>query len=162
MVKTLSKEKRVEFYKEQIELEELIIEKAKLATDDIKNPLVKQMILGISLDSKKHKMLLSALIAKHTSSTPFLEESATKQLKENLEEHIKLEQKAIDTYKELLGKIEDEGEKMIINAIYKDELTHHSLLKKLHKMVVESETFTEEDMFEAYWKDSLFHGSPGG
>ncbi|MFX0052496.1 MAG: ferritin-like domain-containing protein, partial [Candidatus Hermodarchaeota archaeon] len=58
--------------------------------------------------------------------------------------------------------LEDEKEKMIIKAILNDEIRHHTLLKKIHKMIVEKETITEQDLWDMSWKDSLFHGTPGG
>ena len=30
------------------------------------------------------------------------------------------------------------------------------------KMIVEKESLTEQDLWDWVWKDSLFHGSPGG
>jgi rubrerythrin len=79
-----------------------------------------------------------------------------------LETHIKLENEAIETYKELLSSLEDEKERLIIKYILNDEIRHHSLLKRIHKMIVEKETITEQDLWDLTWKDSISHGSPGG
>jgi rubrerythrin len=98
----------------------------------------------------------------HTKSTPLLQEEITDELEKNLKEHIALEQEAIDTYQVLYKKDFGESEKLIVKAILNDELRHHALLKKIHKMIVEKETLTEQDLWDWVWKDSLFHGSPGG
>ena len=79
-----------------------------------------------------------------------------------MEDHINMEQKAIDTYQELFKQLEDDGEKIVVKSILNDEIRHHELLKKIHKMIVEKETVTEQDLWDWTWKDSLFHGSPGG
>ena len=153
---------QVEFFKNQIKLEKEIVEAAHKAVKDLKNRMVKELIEGIASDSTKHASLLSALLASHEGSNPLIDEKVTDQLKANLENHIRLEQQAIDTYKELLKTLEDEKEKMVIKYILNDEVRHHALLKRLHKMIVEKETITEQDLWDLTWKDSISHGSPGG
>ncbi len=158
----MNNQERVDFYQKQVELENKIVEKATDSVKNVKNILIRELILGIAMDSKKHFSMLNALIAMHTKSTPLIEEDLTDELEKNLQEHIALEQQAIDTYQQLSKEEFGESEKIIIKAILNDELRHHSLLKKIHKMIVEKETLTEQDLWDWVWKDSLFHGSPGG
>ncbi|MCK4849414.1 MAG: ferritin-like domain-containing protein [Candidatus Heimdallarchaeota archaeon] len=153
---------QVDFFKKQIKLEKQIVEAAHIAVKDLKNKMVKELIEGIATDSTKHASLLSALVATHEGSNPLIDEKVTEQLKANLEEHIRLEQHAIDTYKELWKTLEDEKEKLIIKYILNDEIRHHALLKRIHKMIVEKETLTEQDLWDLTWQDSISHGSPGG
>ncbi len=158
----MNTQERVEFYKNQIKLEEEIVESANTSVKDVPNIMVKELILGIAMDSNKHASLLNALIALNTGTTPLIPEETTDQLKENIAKHIKLEQKAIDTYKVFWKELDDEKEKVVVKAILNDEIRHHQLLKRLHKMIVEKEALTEQDVWDWTWKDSLFHGSPGG
>ncbi|MHA1972324.1 MAG: ferritin-like domain-containing protein [Candidatus Hodarchaeales archaeon] len=158
----MDKEKRIEFFKKQMALEKSIVEKAEAAVSEVKNALVKQLILGIAMDSNKHESLLKALVALNVGGTPFIPEEITDKLKSNLEEHIKLEKSAIQTYQELLDNLEEERERVVIKAILEDEKRHHKLLVRLHKMIIEQETLTEQDLWDWTWKDSLFHGTPGG
>jgi rubrerythrin len=158
----MSEQERVEFYKKQLKLEDRIVKKAGDSVENVKNLLVRELILGIAMDSKKHASMLNALVAMHTKATPLIQEDITDELEKNLKEHISLEQEAINTYQELYKMDFGENEKVIVKAILNDELRHHALLKKIHKMVVERETLTEQDLWDWVWKDSLFHGSPGG
>ncbi|MFX1283711.1 MAG: ferritin family protein [Promethearchaeota archaeon] len=158
----MNTQERVEFYKKQILLEEKIVEIANTSIKDVPNVMVKELILGIAMDSNKHASLLNALIALNTGSTPLIPEETTDQLKENISKHIELEQQAIDTYKAFWKELKDEKEKVVIKAILNDEIRHHQLLKRLHEMIVEKEKLTEQDIWDWTWKDSLFHGSPGG
>ncbi len=158
----MDKNKRVEFFKRQITLEEKIVESANTSIEDVTNVMVKELILGIAMDSNKHASLLNALVALNTGSTPLIPEKITDQLKKNVEKHIELEQQAIDTYEELWKELEDEKEKVVIKSILNDEIRHHKLLKRIHEMIVEKEALTEQDIWDWTWKDSLFHGSPGG
>jgi ferritin-like protein len=152
----------IDFFKKQVQLEYDIVAAARAAVKDIKNLIVKELIEGIANDSNKHASLLNSLIATYEGKNPLIEEKLTDQLKENLEEHIRLEQEAIDSYKELLYKLDEGNEKLIIKYILTDEVRHHQLLKRLHKMIVERETLTEQDIWDLTWKDSISHGSPGG
>ena len=144
----MSKINKLEFYKKQIELEKLIVETAEKSVADVKNQLVKELIMSIALDSRKHASLLSALIVMTTEVSPYIEEEKLDVLSENIKKHIELEAKAIQTYKELLDTIDNEQEKLIVQAIYHDEIRHHNLLKKIHEIVVKREAITEDDMFE--------------
>ena len=149
--------KRLEYFRSQIELEEKIINAAETSANNIDNIIVREMVLGIAMDSQKHKSLLSTIIALH-ERIALIDEPITDQLKQNLEEHIRLEQQAIDTYQKLLNNLDDEREKLIIRFILKDEIRHHKFLKQLHKDLVEKLTFTDEDYWDWAWKDTEWGG----
>ncbi|TFG09571.1 hypothetical protein EU534_02015 [Candidatus Heimdallarchaeota archaeon] len=92
--------------------------------------------------------MLSALLAIQSSTQPFIPEKISKEIEQNILKHIKLEQKAIQTYKALLDEIENEQEKLIIQALYHDELRHHALLKKIYNTIVEKETLDEGEVWD--------------
>ena len=144
----MTKLNKLDFLKKQVELEQQIIETAEKSVADVKNKLVKELIMSIALDSKKHESLLSTLIVMNTEVPPYIEEEKLDELATNIKKHIELEAKAIQTYKELLDVLENEKEKLIIREIFNDENRHHLLLKKIHEMIIKQEAITEEDMFE--------------
>ncbi len=148
---------RLEYFKSQIELEKEIINTAETTAKNIDNIIIREMVLGIAMDSQKHKSLLSTVIALH-EKIALIDEPITDQLKQNLEEHIRLEQKAIKTYKKLLENLDDEREKLIIGFILKDEIRHHKFLKQLQEDLVEKLTFTDEDYWDWAWKDTEWGG----
>ncbi|MFX1283373.1 MAG: ferritin-like domain-containing protein [Promethearchaeota archaeon] len=150
-------EERIKLYKSQIELEKQIVNTAETAAKNLDNIIVREMILGIAMDSRKHESLLNTLIALHNKFA-LVDEKLTDQLKQNLEEHIRLEKKAIDSYRELMDKFEDEKEKLVIRYILSDEIRHHKFLKQLHKNLVEKLTFTDEDYWDWAWKDTEWGG----
>ena len=112
----MTKQERVEFYKEQIKLENTIVEKAEKAVQGLENILIRELILGIALDSKKHAGMLNALVSMYTKPTPSIAEEFGEDLKKAITEHIELEQQAIDTYQEKLNTTDNESEKLIIKA----------------------------------------------
>lgn len=150
-------EKRVEFFKSQIELEQQIINTAEKTAKNIENIAVREMILGIAMDSRKHESLLNTVIGLQERFA-LIDEKLTNQLRQNLEEHIRLEKRAIDTYQKLLDNLKDEKEKIIIRFILKDEIRHHKFLKQLHKHLVEKITFTDEDYWDWAWKNVEWGG----
>ncbi|MHA2224073.1 MAG: ferritin-like domain-containing protein [Candidatus Hodarchaeales archaeon] len=158
----MNKQEIIEFYNKQIELEEKIVESAENTIQNMKNKMVRELILGIAMDSNKHASLLNALIALNSESTPLIAEEITDQIKLNLETHIELEQYAIDNYQKLWKVLDNEKEKLVIKAILNDEIRHHKLLKQIYTMIIEKEGITEQDLWDWTWKDSLFHGTPGG
>ena len=151
----MSKQERVEFYKEQINLENTIVEKAEKAVQGMENILIKELILGIALDSKKHAGMLSALVSMYTKPTPSVAEEFGEDLEKAITEHIELEKQAIDTYQEKLQTAEDENEKIIIKAILNDEKKHHKLLQTIQKMIIDKLTLSENELWEMV-EESLF------
>lgn len=148
----LSDEEKVKFYKKQIELEKKIIQAAEESVEDMENKIVKELILAIAIDSKKHASLLGVLTTMNTSSVPYISEKSLDKIAKNIKKHIELEAQAIETYKELLTKIDTDKEKMIVQTIYHDELRHHALLKRLYEIIIKNEAITEEDLWD-YLKD---------
>lgn len=151
----MSKQERVEFYKEQINLENTIVEKAEKAVQGMENILIKELILGIALDSKKHAGMLSALLSMYTKPTPSVAEEFGEDLRKAITEHIELEKQAIDTYQEKLQTAENENEKIIIKAILNDEKKHHKLLLTIQKMIIDKLTLSENELWEMV-EESLF------
>ena len=156
-------EKLVTFIDEQIKLEKEIVEISKESVADIKNELIKSLIQGITMDSKKHALLLGALKGLLVGPTPLIEEESFDKIKATIEKHIELEAKAIATYKKILtDEFQDEKVKMVISEIHKDEVRHHTFLKRLLKALIEKETLTEDMLDDWLFKFAPFHGSPGG
>lgn len=151
----MSKQKRVEFYNEQINLENTIVEKAQKAVEGMENVLIRELILGIALDSKKHAGMLSAIVSIYTKPTPSVAEEFGEDLKKTIAEHIELERQAIDTYQEKLETTENENEKIIIKAILNDEKKHHKLLQTIQKMIIDKLTLSENVLWEMV-EESLF------
>ncbi|MFX0015039.1 MAG: ferritin-like domain-containing protein [Promethearchaeota archaeon] len=150
-------EERIKLFKSQIDLEKQIVNTAENSVKNIDNVIIREMILGIAMDSRKHKSLLNALIGLHEKFA-LIDEELTDQLKNNLEEHIRLEKKAIDSYRKLQDDLEDEREKIIIRYILNDEIRHHKLLIQLHKKLVKELTFTGEEYWDWVWKDVEWGG----
>ena len=160
----MSKEERLEFYKEQMEVEKKIVEAAQKAVKGIKNPLIREMILAVALDSQKHETMLQALRDRIVGPSPAIDEKVSEEIAQAIQEHMELEALALKKYKEYIDNLSflDNKEKIVIKAIYEDELRHHELMKWIYKSIVEKETLIEEDIWDHMWEDAFSHGTPGG
>ena len=158
----VNKEETLEFISKQIDMELEIIKIVEENTAKLGNVFIRDLLLGISQDSKKHATLLKSLKKAVEGPTPFISEAERDKIAAGIEQHIKMEEQAVKTYQEMADKSDDDQVKSIAMMIREDELRHHALLKELHKTVIEPETLTEEDIWNIFWKDSPWHGSPGG
>jgi len=163
MQKMIDEKELLAFLEEQIKLEDEIVDISNKSVEDINNILVRELIRGIAMDSKKHALLLTALKGMLVGPTPLIEAEDFNEIKKTIEKHIELEAKAIETYQELLDKYPDDSRvQMVISEIRKDELRHHSFLRRLLQAIIDKETLTQELLEDWLYKFSPFHGTPGG
>jgi len=156
-----SEKKLVSFFKEQVKLEESIVKSINQALKMIKNPVVKGVLKGISLDSLKHSEIYKAAI-EVASVAPALSQEEFDRLKEVVKKHIEDEERVIERVEGAVEKIENEKVKFLLESITLDEKRHHELLNKIMDVVVRGETITEADWWEFLWRNVPFHGAPGG
>jgi rubrerythrin len=157
-----SKEELVKFLKDQVKVENKIVESLNRSLPEIGNPTVKGVLKGVSLDSVKHaEMYASAVMLMTTVSKALTQENLDKQ-KDLVEKHIQMEAELIKKIGNVLPSVKDSKVKLLLNAILADEKRHHGLLKQLMEIFVKGETITEADWWDVLWKDVPFHGAPGG
>jgi rubrerythrin len=152
----------IALFKNQIKIEQAIVDSVTKGLTEIKNPAVKGVLKGISLDSTKHAdMYLSAISLLTTVPQALTEENLSKQ-RELVEKHIQLEAQIIDKLQEVVTSVKNEKVKLLLTAILSDEIRHHALLKKVLEILVKGETITDNDWWDVLWENVPFHGTPGG
>ena len=157
-----SKDELVDFLKEQIKIENQIVDSLNRSLDEIGNFAVRGVLKGISLDSTKHAEMYSSAIGLSTSVQQALTQENLDKQRELVEKHMRLEAELISKISKKLPSIEDKKVKLLLNAILMDEKRHHELLKKVLEILVRGETITEADWWDILWKNVPFHGAPGG
>jgi bacterioferritin (cytochrome b1) len=157
-----SKEELIRFLKDQIKVENKIVESLNKSLPEIGNPTVKGVLKGVSLDSVKHaELYASAVMLMTTVSKALTQENLDKQ-KDLVEKHIQMEAELIEKISNVLPSVKDNKVKLLLSAILADEKRHHGLLKQVLEILVKGETITEADWWDVLWKDVPFHGAPGG
>lgn len=150
-------------FKKQVDIERGNAESLRRAVSSIRNVLVKGLLGSMVHDSLKHAEIYESLISYLTASGTALKEDEYENLKNIVEEHIKIEQRMIDMLDELIGKVAtDKKLTYILKYLLYDEYRHHALLKGILKAVIKKEVISEEEWWEAVWRDVISHGTPGG
>lgn len=158
----LSKEEMARFFEKQAFVENEIVKSINKALVNIRNPAVRGVLMGISLDSVKHGEMYKAAVELLSSVPPALTQTEFDELMKFVKKHIAEEERAILSMEEVMNQVEDEKVKLLLEAIFSDEQRHHKLLKEIMDILVKRETIGEEDWWDVLWKNVPFHGAPGG
>ena len=152
----------VALFKNQIEIEKIIVTSVAENLVGINNPGVTGVLKGISLDSAKHAEMYSSAINLLTSVPQALTEEKLDKQRKLLEKHIRLEAEIIEKLQSVVSLIQNKKVKILLTAILSDEIRHHALLKKVLDILVRGETITDADWWDVIWENVPFHGAPGG
>ncbi len=152
----------LEFLKNQITVEKEIVASLEKPLRDMKNPAVKGVLKGVSLDSIKHAELYMAAVTLLTSASTALTQEHLDEHKALVEKHIEIESKLIIKLEDMIPNIEDKKVVFLLNSILADEKRHHEMLKMVLEIIVKGETITEDDWWKLLWENAPFHGAPGG
>ena len=157
-----SKEELIKFMKAQIQIENQIVDSLNNALISVKNPPVRGVLKGISLDSVKHAEMYASAVELLTSVPQALSQETLDKQKAVVEKHIQMEAELIQKINQALPSVENDKVRLLLNAILEDEKRHHQLLKMVLEILVRGETITEDDWWDILWKNVPFHGAPGG
>ena len=157
-----TKNELIEFMKRQIKIENEIVDSLNNALIEMKNPPVKGVLKGISLDSVKHAEMYAAATELLTRFSQAITQEQLDKQKAVVEKHIRLEDELITKISDVLPTVENEKVKLLLSAILEDEKRHHALLKMVLEILVRGEAITEADWWDLLWKNVPFHGAPGG
>ena len=152
----------LDFLKNQVIVENEIVTSLEKAIVGMKNPAVKGVLKGVSLDSVKHSELYTAAITLLTSASTALNQGNLDEQRELVKKHIEIEAKLIKVLQQKIPKIENEKVVFLLKAILEDEIRHHEMLKMVLEIIVHGETITEADWWKMLWENVPFHGAPGG
>ena len=150
------------FLKNQVTVENEIVASLEKAVADMKNPAVKGVLKGVSLDSVKHAELYSAALTLLTSASTALNQGNLDEQRDLVKKHIEIEAKLIKILQEKIPEIDNEKVVFLLKAILEDECRHHAMLKMVLEIIVQGETITEADWWKMLWENVPFHGAPGG
>jgi len=146
----------------QIIIEKEIVDSLNKGIADIKNPPVKGVLKGISLDSVKHAELYSAAVTLLTKVSTALKQENLDAQRALVEKHIQMEAELIKKLEKIMPTIENSKVQFLLNSILTDERRHHAMLKMVLEIIVHGETITEADWWKLLWENAPFHGAPGG
>ena len=152
----------IEFLKNQVTIEKEIVSSLEKPLSQMKNPAVKGVLKGVSLDSIKHAELYLAAITLLTNASTALTQENLDEQRGLVEKHIEIESKLIAVLEDKIPEVEDKKVVFLLQSILADERRHHEMLKMVLEIIIHGETITEEDWWKLLWENAPFHGAPGG
>jgi hypothetical protein len=147
---------------EYSKLERKYAEELKTMAESIKHPVLRALFLSISQDSLKHSLMYEAITQLLEQTQPFITIEELRKITTTIEKHIETEIKMLEEAKKIFSTSQDPRVKLITAAIINDEINHHILLLDIKKRIAEEEALTEEKIWDMIWKESPWHGTPGG
>ena len=93
---------------------------------------------------------------------PKLLEEDLRVIGEVIDRHIETERRMIEETRKLLESIAEARMKLILSAIHEDEVHHHKVLVDIKDKIARARVLTEDEFWDAVWRDSPWHGTPGG
>ena len=156
------KDNLLEFLKNQIKVEYEIVASLEKPLLIMKNPAVKGVLKGVSLDSIKHAELYTSAVTLLTGASTALTQENLDEQRALVEKHIEIESQLIKKLETMIPTIDDKKVVFLLNAILADERRHHEMLKMVLEIIVHGETITEDDWWKLLWENVPFHGAPGG
>lgn len=156
------KEYNTDNFIEMSEKEKIYAKSLSDLSNKIKHPALRAVFLAISSDSIKHSLLYQTLVQFLTSAQPVITQEEFDLVAKEIDNHIETEAQMIKFVEEIISKVNDARIKFILSAILSDEIVHHKLLVSIKDNLVKRELITEEDVWEAIWRESPWRGTPGG
>ncbi|MEM4717465.1 MAG: ferritin-like domain-containing protein [Desulfurococcaceae archaeon] len=144
------------------QLEEKYAEEIKRLGDMINHPVLKALFHGIARDSEKHGYMYRSIAELLSKIQPYISEKDLEEISKVIKKHVETEARMLEEARRLLLETSDPRVKLLIAAIADDEAKHHALLKSIEKRIAEEETLREDIIWDMIWKDSPWHGTPGG
>jgi rubrerythrin len=156
------KDNLLEFLKNQVKVEKEIVASLSKPLQSMKNPAVKGVLKGVSLDSIKHAELYMSAITLLTAASTALTQDNLDEQRKLIEKHIEIESQLIKKLETMIPTIDNSKVVFLLNSILADERRHHEMLKMVLEIVIHGETITEDDWWKLLWENAPFHGAPGG
>ena len=156
------KDNLLEFLKNQIKVEKDIVASLEKPLMSMKNPAVKGVLKGVSLDSIKHAELYMSAVTLLTAASTALTQDNLDEQRKLVEKHIEIESELIKKLETMIPTIDNNKVVFLLNSILADERRHHEMLKMVLEIIVHGETITEDDWWKLLWENAPFHGAPGG
>jgi len=127
----------------------------------IRHPVLRALFEGIAKDSEKHHYFLKAMGEYLRDNRPLVTEEDLQVIGEAVEKHVREEKESIVALSELREKVDDPALLLIIDAMLEDEKRHHKLLSRILEVVARGEAVSDQELWEALWRDTPYHGAPG-
>ncbi|UCE96049.1 MAG: hypothetical protein JSV51_00060 [Candidatus Bathyarchaeota archaeon] len=136
----MSQENLVRLIKEQIKIENAFKTDVTKQIKNIHNQAAKLLLLETQKDSEKHAMILEGILSAidqkgakllwHTILDSYVDKEIVRR---NLEEHVETEMAMLKHIEKAMKETKDEGIRLLLEHIGRDEKKHHEILQTVIK-----------------------------
>ena len=136
-------------FQEHRALEQKTVESLSPMVSETRNSVVKLFLHRLVLDSVKHADIMQALIDLNTGAV--VSNIDKHRMKRELKKHVENEEVMLNRVQNIIGKVEDERTRFLLQHIADDERRHHKILDQLLEMIEEIENIRDEDWWDLYY-----------
>lgn len=152
------------YFRDEAKRELEYAEKLRMTADKSQNPVVRLIMDAVSQDSVKHSKIYETM-ASLVEGPGLIDQAESSAVLSDIENHIKMESESIEELHRLKNDDlvkNDVVLQFLIDMLLRDESFHHSLLQQIYNAIIKNITLTEQDIWDAVWRDATYHGTPGG
>ena len=142
-------EELIGMLKEQRAFEQNTADSLTASVNRTKNSIVRLFLNRLVLDSLKHADLLQALLDLNTGA--IVADIDKYRMKKELSYHILNEKEMLSRAQAIVGKVEDERMRGLLQHIVEDEQRHHKILNELLRIIETIENISDQDWWELYY-----------
>ncbi|ADL19691.1 hypothetical protein ASAC_1286 [Acidilobus saccharovorans 345-15] len=153
-----------EYFKNESKRELEYAEKLRATSERSQNPVVKLIMDAVSQDSIKHSKIYETM-ASIIQGAGLIDQAESSAVLNDIESHIKMEKESIDELEKLKNDNmikSDPALTFLIDMLLRDESFHHALLTQIYNAIIKNITLSEQEIWDAVWRDATYHGTPGG
>jgi len=128
------------------------------------NPVVRLIIDAVSQDSVKHSKIYETMAALLLNPN-LIDEAESASVLKDIEKHISMESESIEELNRLKSDDlvkNDPALSFLVDMLLRDENFHHAVLRQVYTALIKNITLSEQEIWDAVWRDAVYHGTPGG
>lgn len=159
-----AKKRLAEYFRNESKRELEYAEKLRATSERSQNPVVRLIIEAVSQDSIKHSKIYETM-ASILQGAGLIDQAESSAVLNDIESHIQMEKESIEELEKLKNDDiikSDPALMFLIDMLLRDENFHHALLTQIYNAIIKNITLSEQEIWDAVWRDATYHGTPGG
>ncbi len=160
----LERRRLAEYFREEAKREVEYAQRLTETASRSQNPVVRLIMEAVSQDSLKHSKIYETM-AMLLLNPSLIDEAESTSVLKDIESHIAMEADSIKELESIRSNgvvSKDPALLFLIDMLLRDESFHHSLLRQVYTALIKNITLSEQDIWDAVWRDAVYHGTPGG
>lgn len=160
----LERKRLAEYFREEAKREVEYSHRLTETAGRSQNPIVRLIMEAVSQDSLKHAKIYETM-AEVLTNPRLIDEAESTAVLKDIEAHIEMEAASIKELEQLKSNKIISGDaalEFLVDMLLRDESFHHSVLRQVYNAIIKNITFSEQDIWDAVWRDAVYHGAPGG